>query len=297
MSRIVNIKWSSELINSIARRRTVIVIGSGVSRNAINDEGKRPNSWEGFLKDCVSFCDSDFHTSINKMIEEKNYLMACELIKEGMGGYDFSEQIKKEYLSGGYLPADIHKYIYDLDLPIIITPNFDCIYDTYAKQISRGTILIKSYYDDDIPKCIRGNGDNRLIIKSHGSAESPDKVIFTNQDYVQARTKYSLFYEVIKSLVLTHTFLFIGCGIDDPDIKMIFEDIRFSHGDLLPSHYMTISSGGIDPKIKDIFQKMTNIRFLEYSGENNHQALTDSLRELNEQVENERSSLRESMKW
>ena len=43
------IEWNAELIDAIARRRSVIVIGSGVSRNATNAAGVRPETWEGFL--------------------------------------------------------------------------------------------------------------------------------------------------------------------------------------------------------------------------------------------------------
>lgn len=291
------IKWEEELIHSIAKRRAVIVIGSGVSKNSTNEEQQRPSSWEEFLHSCVEKCDNSSQNSILTMISERNYLMACELIKKNMKKNKFAEQIKHEYLNKKYMPAKIHEHIFNLDLPIIITPNFDCIYDTYSEQQTQGNILIKSYYDEDIPKYIRGNTDSRLIIKSHGTAKRPEKVIFTQQDYVEARTKYSLFYEVIKALILTHTFLFIGCGIDDPDIKMIFEDIRFSHGDLLPTHYMTIASDSIDPNIKTIFQDMTNITFLEYSKKENHSSLTKSLEELYNLVNDKRQELAPSHSW
>lgn len=292
MSKII---WNEELVNSIARRRTIIVIGSGVSKNSINEDGVSPNSWRSFLEHCTKKVDIQLQNTINNLISENNYLMACELIKRNMTSYDFSNQVKQEYLNG-YEPAKIHEFIFNLDLPIIITPNFDCIYDTYAEQRTKGNILVKSYYDSDIPRYIRDNGKCRLIIKSHGTAKKPEEIIFTNQDYVQARTKHALFYDIIKSLVLTNTFLFIGCGINDPDIKMIFEDIRFSHGDL-PKHYMTISSGSVEENIKNIFQEMTNINFLEYSGENNHSELTESLEELYNLVENERERISFSRTW
>ena len=287
------IDWPSNLVNSIARRRTIIVIGSGVSKNSKNEKGLSPNSWKDFLIHCSNRCETSVKDTITKLISEDNYLMACELIKRNMDKGDFAMEISKEYLKQ-YKPADIHEHIFNLDLPIIITPNFDCIYDTYSDQKTNGTVLIKSYYDDDIPKYIRGDGNVRLIIKSHGTAKTPERVIFTNQEYVEARTKYALFYDLIKALALTHTFLFIGCGINDPDIKMVFEDIRFSHGNLLPKHYMTVSSNSVDKHIKEVFQEMTNIGFLEYNSDDNHAELTYALENLSNLVDEERENLAKS---
>lgn len=78
------IKWEEELIHSIAKRRAVIVIGSGVSKNSTNEEQQRPSSWEEFLHSCVEKCDNSSQNSILTMISERNYLMACELIKKNM---------------------------------------------------------------------------------------------------------------------------------------------------------------------------------------------------------------------
>jgi hypothetical protein len=43
------IEWDSELVQAIARRRCVVVLGAGVSRNSINNAGKIPDTWEEFL--------------------------------------------------------------------------------------------------------------------------------------------------------------------------------------------------------------------------------------------------------
>ena len=132
----------------------------------------------------------------------------------------------------------VHEHIYNLDSSIVASPNFDDIYDTYARTTSFSTVVIKDHTSNDIANYLLG-GECRLILKTHGSANNPQEIIFTRKDYAQARTKYVLFYEILKSLALTHTFIFLGCGTDDPDIRMLFEDIQFTHG-RMPYHYMTL---------------------------------------------------------
>ena len=49
-------------------------------------------------------------------------------------------------------------------------------------------------------------------------------MIFTHKQYSNARCNYSSFYKLIDSLILTHTFIFLGCAIDDPDIELTLEN-------------------------------------------------------------------------
>lgn len=292
------IDWDDEIIEAIARRKAVLVIGSGVSKNSKDKKGNSPKSWKEFLDSHSEKINNKVRDEIIKRIEKSDFLMACELIKLEMENKEpnsFFKAIKKDFKTSAFSHAEIHEHIFELDVSIIITPNFDSIYETYASSKSNGTIQVRQYYDD-IAQYIRG-GDERVIIKSHGSASDTHKVIFTHEDYAKARTEHMLFYEIIKSLALTHTFLFIGCGINDPDIRMLFEDIRYSYGKVLPYHYMTIPSNSEDESIKNIFSKMTNIRFLEYSSENNHINLTSSIKKLLGQVQEKRDELAGNQKW
>ncbi len=288
------IAWNPELIEAIARRRCVVVIGAGVSKNSQNSEGKRPATWEEFLRTCATGLND--RECIDSLLERKDYLTACEVLKNKLTADVFINKVQDEYQRAGYKAAEIHKHIYKLDVSIVASPNFDNIYDTYAGSVSDGTVVVKDHTSNDTANYLLG-GDNRLILKTHGSANDPQKVIFTRQDYAEARTKYVLFYEILKSLALTHTFLFLGCGTDDPDIRMLFEDIQFAHG-RMPFHYMTLPNGEVHFDVLAIASKSMRIKFLEYSPDNGHQELTDSLADLVSKVEDYRANqLCKSMKW
>lgn len=45
------IDWPDKLIDSIARRRSVLFLGAGISANTQNRYGKHPATWEAFLKE------------------------------------------------------------------------------------------------------------------------------------------------------------------------------------------------------------------------------------------------------
>ncbi|MFI7837795.1 SIR2 family NAD-dependent protein deacylase [Pseudomonas asiatica] len=288
------IDWPNALIESIARRRCVIVIGSGISKNSTNIHGKRPAAWEEFLRACL--VDLQDTAIIEELLNRRDFLSACEIIKNRLGLDPFIDRVQNEYQRAGYRPAKIHEHIYNLDASIVASPNFDNIYDTYAANISAGTIIVKSHTDGEIANYLHG-GNTRLLLKTHGSANDPQNIIFTRRDYAAARTKYTLFYEILKALALTHTFLFLGCGTDDPDIRMLFEDIQFAHG-RMPHHYMTLPTGEVHQDIIRICAETMRMKFLEYSAENGHLELTESLDDLVSKVEDFRiENLRESQRW
>lgn len=204
------IDWPDKLIDSIARRRSVLFLGAGISANAQNRYGKHPATWEAFLKRIVN--NKSEKIGIHKkeiidLLENKKYLMACELIVDLIGQNEFGEEAAEEFRRPGYLPAEIHKTIYGLDSKIVITPNVDKIYDECALTESHSSVVVKKYYDVDLAKYLRSN--DYLVIKAHGTVDETSKMIFTHKQYSFARYNNASFYKLLDALILTHTFIFL----------------------------------------------------------------------------------------
>lgn len=270
----------------------MLFLGSGVSRNSTNTAGKRPKSWEEFLKDLANDVGQNRH--IKKLIKERDYLTSCELLKNAMSRDAFNQRLKTEFLTPGYNPAPIHELIFKLDSRIVATPNFDKIYETYANHQARGSIIIKHHYDPDIAEAIRGT--ERLVLKIHGTIDSPDQMVFTRKEYAAARERYRNFYSLLEALALTHTFLFIGCGFNDPDIRLLLEDTFFRY----PSsraHVFLLPTRELHDSVIDVLQESMNLKILKYSYANSHRELVDSIEKLLEFVEIDRENLRKTNNW
>lgn len=287
------IVWEKELVEAIARRRAVLVVGSGVSKNSTNDAGERPLGWDEFLKQCCTELGNP--AELLEVIERRDYLLGCQLLKTKMGPDRFVNRVQREYQAKGFKAASIHAKLYDLDLPVAISPNFDNIYDDYCRSSSNGSYIIKQHSSSDVASYLTQAGV-RLLIKSHGSANDPADLIFTASDYSSARTKYRLFYDVVRALALTNTFLFVGCGIDDPDLRMLFEDLRFGH-ERLPRHYMTLPEGDVHREVLAELSGTMPMNYVLYSPDHGHAELTESLGELGELVQASRELLAASQRW
>ncbi|WGI23647.1 SIR2 family protein [Halomonas alkaliantarctica] len=286
------IKWPKEVVSDISRRRCVIFLGSGISRNSVNTTGRRPKTWYQFLQSAITDINPKAH--ISKLLKDNDYLTACEVVKRQLGKEEFTRIVREEFLVPAYQPADIHKKIFSLDSRIVATPNFDKIYETYANSEANGSIVVKQHYDSDVMSSIRGS--ERIILKVHGTIDSPDKLIFTRAEYAEARTKYSSFYELLEALSLTHTFLFLGCGVNDPDIKLLLEDSLFKHNSSR-SHVMLLPKKSLHNSVIEVIQDTMNLNIIQYSGANNHIELLESVTELVDLVEAEREELKINMNW
>lgn len=290
------IDWPNNVITDIARRQCILYLGSGVSHNSINAEGKRPMTWRAFLEKGAerNELSSKEKKEIKAKVRSFDYLMACELLKRYLGADAFNDFLDASFKAPRFSEADIHKEIFKLDSRIVITPNFDNIYETYVMNATQGAIVTKNYCDDDIASSIRKR--DPIILKLHGSISTPAKTIFSHVDYAKARSEYSGFYQLLNALLLTQTFLFMGAGLNDPDIKLLLENYAFQYK-TSRKHYFIIPSNQLSAKEREIYEESLNIKFLLYNSANNHQELTDSIRELNKAVDQARQEMAEQQSW
>lgn len=286
------IDWPNELVNDIARRRSVIFLGSGISRNSTNRSGESPKTWKEFLENAASSINPNRH--IKSLLKKQDYLTSCEIIKNSLGRERFNQILRDSFLTPRFNQSPIHEAIFKLDSRIVATPNFDKIYETYANHQAGGSIVVKHNYDGDAAEVIRN--DDRIILKVHGTIDSLDRMIFTRKEYAEARSKYGSFYLLLQALSLTHTFLFLGCGINDPDIRLLLEDTFFLH----PSqraHYFVLPKRELHPSILNVIETTMNLKILQYDKRNKHKELLDSIENLVEQVEQKRDELRRTSNW
>lgn len=292
------IEWPEYLIEVIARRKCVIFLGSGISANSCNDIGKHPATWEAFLRDIlVKRAGKLAHHKdvIEDMLNVKDFLTACEIIVDNLGENDFGELAANEFRRPGYKPSQIHETVYRLDSRLVLTPNIDKIYEQYAMNESHSTVVAKSYYEEDIAKYLRT--DDYLIIRVHGYVDDVSKIIFTHKQYSEARCKYASFYRILDALMLTHTFIFLGCGINDPDIQLILENSNFLHPGCMP-HFFIAAKDTYSKEIEHSLLHNRNLELLTYDNSNGtHEQLLNELNNLVPKVEDRRHEIIVQGKW
>ncbi|WP_315452103.1 SIR2 family protein [uncultured Selenomonas sp.] len=292
------IKWPDDLIVDIARRRCVLYLGAGISANSKSRNGnKSPATWKVFLINILEKEKNQIgvkYESIMGIIDKGDYLLACEVIVNILGK-TFTDLVEDEFRRPGYKFTKIHETIYRLDSRVVITPNIDKIYDQCAGQLSDSTIVVKNYYDKDLASYLRK--PDYLIIKAHGDVDTPDRVVFTHEQYNQMRSENADFYRIMEALLLTHTFVFLGCGINDPDIQLMLENHNFSFVGCKP-HYFVTQNDKLTPEVIKSIERNRNLKTIVYEhDEGGHINLCDGLQDLAEKVEEERNKIAQRTTW
>lgn len=287
--------WPNDLVSDIARRTCVLYIGAGVSANSSSAKGISPPTWEAFLRSCLTKINKADCAYIEQLLSQKDLLSACEVIIDKIGTAEFNNVAQDAFRRPGCKLASIHETIYNLDARLVITPNVDKIYEQYAQATSCGTIVVKKQTEHDISNFIRST--DRVILKAHGSIDAPNEMIFSKYQYNEARYKYSGFYKLLDSLALTHTYVFIGCGLNDPDIRLTLENYNFGFPGCKP-HYFVAADTAMNPDLEQSLLKNCNLKVIKYdNSDGKHEKLLPALNDLVALVEDERNKIAGSQNW
>ncbi|WP_448218393.1 SIR2 family protein [Endozoicomonas sp. 2B-B] len=279
------IHWPKNLIREIAHRRVALFLGAGVSSSSTDNQDNNPKSWSAFLSEASSLIKGDrAKREVSELIKNRNYLLALQAISDESDPSDYHALLNENFNNPGYTPSKLHEIIMKLDSNIVITTNFDKIYENYCESTSQEGYKVVTYDTGNLGDHLRS--DQRVIIKAHGTINDFQKMIFTKSQYHKAKADYPHFYEILKAILLTKTCIFIGCGMDDPDILLMLEDVKITSSSTFP-HYALIKANSHSKFAIRDWQETYNIRALEYGPE--HTNLIDDLDELFTEVEAVRS--------
>lgn len=114
----------------------------------------------------------------------------------------------------------------------------------------------------------------------------PEKTVLSKSDFFRARAEHTGFFRTLESLFLTHTLLFIGYSVSDPDVQLLLENSTITALSEHP-HY-ALMERGLHPAIRAGFLRTYNIEILEFDPANSYEEFLVSLQELATRVEENR---------
>lgn len=249
---------------------------------SLSEDGTRhPPSWQKFLESgLVHVHDAKDRRHAKTLINKGLFLDAAEVITDRSNHADFDNYIRETFVQPRFAANELHKIILEIDPKIVITTNYDEIYDQYCKSGHADSgYNICRYYESFAVENIRSR--IRLVIKAHGCVSDPTKVVLSRSSYFAARRDFPGFYELLDALFLTHTLLFVGCSLGDPDIQLVLENSHISAPSAHP-HYALVEKSR-HPSIKSAIKKTNNIELLEYP-KGKHGAAVDAMRDLLDKV-------------
>lgn len=196
--------------------KLVIFVGAGVSNNS----GYK--TWQELIRvmDTTIKYSSD---PMNKRYSSDELLRIPQFLKKEAPS-KYKDIIRKNF---GTDPEEANKIV-DSILKFkphhIITTNFDCLIEYSIQKIHKE---IRESRTQNEYALVRKDQDlisikkNNLLIKMHGDVEAFEHIILAEDDYLNYSNTHILIETFIKSLLIDHTFLFIGYSIGDYNLKLI----------------------------------------------------------------------------
>lgn len=253
--------YPDSLINEFARNRCVLFLGAGVSATARSEEGKCPPSWKEFIEGALSLVKVKKHRiEARRYLKLGNNTLALQVISNSIDRADYISYVERTFNNPKYKPSEVHKHVHLLGSKIVITTNFDLIYENYCRSISDSGFKVVTYDNKTLSDVIRS--DSSIIIKSHGSVDDTSRMIFLKSQYHKAKNDHWKFYEILKSIFLTNTVLFLGCGMTDPDLLEVLEDVKITASQEKP-HYLLTTFGQSEAVKRDLIESY-NVATIPY---------------------------------
>ncbi|RGC51946.1 SIR2 family protein [Absiella sp. AM29-15] len=211
--------------------RLVIFVGAGVSKNsgipmwgelirAIADEIKYNHC--AFCKEEANIkCKERYNFTQDEYLKIPEYFYRlCMQNDEQTGDKTYYDFIKKT-LHTDVESNCIDDIIFQLLPHHIITTNYDTLLEDSTDVNARLYTTIKE--DGDL----LSSSNDHYIIKMHGDFSNPANLVLKESDYINYEQTHVLISTYIRSLLIDHTFLFVGYSLNDYNLKLIMGWINY----------------------------------------------------------------------
>ena len=243
------------LIRAIAFGDAVIFVGAGVSMDA-----GLPN-WKQFLKEC---CDAARGNAIDQpdvqfvenMIDGGEFLLAAEIL-QNMLRSDLPHLIRERFASEHLRPTEIHKAVASMQLPLVITTNYDRLMELAYPQTAQ-TLSWQRGEDILIFMKERKFG----VVKIHGDVANQSSLVLTRTNYRELIHLNSSFKACMKTLLLTKTFFFIGCSLRDHDVLNQIEEAKSEFDSGFGPHFAIMLKSEVNDSLKRAMRDCYNIEVI-----------------------------------
>ncbi|MGC3983279.1 MAG: SIR2 family protein [Pseudorhodoferax sp.] len=235
------IKFNADLVDDVARRRFVVFVGAGASRWAKPAAGGSFKDWIQFLNAANSKVGAKrIRGIIGDLIAGNEYLLASEMLKQNLAE-KWVGLLNQEFQQAADV-SRLHKAIINLSPRLVVTTNFDkLIENAWAQNNNSSYPTVISQIDSEAFRLFRDQ--EKYLIKLHGTIDAPRGIVFDKTSYLGSAFNNPYYADLLATLLLTHTVIFVGFSMADPAVAMIVENAAHRFPSTRP-HYIFQSGRG-----------------------------------------------------
>ena len=214
-------KHIANILRAKDEESLAIFIGAGVSKSSETKTIKMP-SWGDLIDSLISDLNIEGET---------DYLKIAQLYYLTFGEHLYYKKIK-DFFPDNIPHSKIHDLIFKLNPHSVITTNWDTLLEAAINAKTYFYNVVSS--DQDLMKSYLG----KKLIKMHGDFKNHN-IVFKEDDYLNYSYKFPLIENYVKSIISTHTVLFLGYSYNDIDLKQIIKWTQ-NHSSVRPPMYLVV---------------------------------------------------------
>ncbi len=220
--------------------RLVLFIGAGISKQAKSKISQILPNWPELIRDILIIAaseglDKEDEAAIERMIFEGKYLIAAQALKDYIPGNQF-ERFMRMRFQQGVVPGRIHRSLFKLRTPVIMTTNYDLLLEAaYVQLFARQARVATPGYPDGVFRALKTpwDFDSPVIFKLHGSIVEPENIVLGERDYYRLIYRQPHYRLALRTIFMTRIVLMIGFSFSDPDITDVMAEGMGGGGDFI----------------------------------------------------------------
>ncbi|HEM6115681.1 TPA: SIR2 family protein [Streptococcus suis] len=195
----------NQIINAMNDNSLIVFVGAGISANS------NLPSWSELI--------SEFKKDLPEL-NSSDYLRIAQYYHDTFGYNHYMQKIQQVFSKNGIpSPNELHKLIADIGPKHIITTNYDTLLeDQFSKGVLKYDVLTA---DADIPYA----KSNQFLIKMHGDFQNKN-IVLKEDDFTDYHKNFPMISNLLKTLVMNHTILFIGYSLSDNTFNALYRLIQ-----------------------------------------------------------------------
>lgn len=197
--------------------RLVPFMGAGVSVSA------GAPTWKELIEKLADL--ADLAPNVRRALSDqgRNVLDQATFVRQAIGARFPEDELA--FVRAIAEITDVHRYglapalLAALESEQSITLNYDRLFEMAAEDggLPRRTI----------PSVVpRDAGQDRWLLKLHGSVDDPSSIVLTRSDYLGFNTERAALSSIVKATLMTRHVLFVGFGMSDDHFHEIIHDVR-----------------------------------------------------------------------
>jgi|WetSurMetagenome_2_1015567.scaffolds.fasta_scaffold47107_1 hypothetical protein len=257
------------LLGLLRERKLIAFVGSGLSIGMPSwpDLLNRMIKWG--KKHGVTFSQTE-EKELKGLIKKNDLLLAAEEIKQRLQAQnrDYFINFMKETFDKPVCVSSCHKLIFKIPFSSIITTNYDTFLETaYSKVKGELPKVFTQTKVRDLQDAISKR--QHFILKMHGTIDDSAHLVLGRTDYREFMFNNEQFKFTIQQMIQKNSFLFIGYGLNDPDLLVWIDQLRVAFNDNVGQHFALLNCNKIGEIQRARYKEDYGIEIIPYYPKNN----------------------------